>query len=183
MASASRPTAKMSSADALFATRSSGSMRASAAFAGSSEGNGLSVTAIKGRGMGGSRAGALSPSQDFRIDAIRWCLAAEKREDIVDDDIRHLLAHLHDCAAEMRSGDHVGHFQERRRHLRLVLEHVETSAGDLALLERSRQRLLVDERPARGIDQEGSRLHQREFTGTDLVPGRGQEWRMQRHEI
>jgi asparagine synthetase B (glutamine-hydrolysing) len=40
------------SADELFAMRSSGSMRLSAAFAGSSEGNGLSVTAIRGRGMG-----------------------------------------------------------------------------------------------------------------------------------
>src|SRR4029077_2097980 len=183
MASASRPTAKMSSADALFATRSSGSMRASAAFAGSSEGNGLSVAAIKGRGMGGSRAWALSPSQYFRIDAIRRCLAAEKREDVVDDDIRHLLTHLHHRAAEMRRGDDVGHFQERRRHLGFVLEYVEASAGDLALPERSRQRLLVDDRPARGIDQEGGRLHQREFTGTDLVPRRRQQRRMQRHEI
>jgi hypothetical protein len=51
MASASRATARMSSADALFATRNSGSTRLSAAFAGSSEGNGLSVTAIKGRDM------------------------------------------------------------------------------------------------------------------------------------
>src|SRR5262249_27008089 len=182
MASASRATAKISSADALLATRSSGSMRASAALAGSSEGNGLSVTAIKGRGMGGSRR-ALSPSQYFRIDAIRRWLAAEKREDVVDDDVRHLLAHLLDGAAEMRSGDDVGHFQERRRHVRLVLEYVEARAGDLALLERARQRLLVDDRPARGIDQEGGRLHQREFTGTDLVSGRGQQRRMQRHEI
>src|SRR2546430_12975123 len=168
MASASRATAKMSSADALFASRSSGSMRASAAFAGSSEGNGLSVTAIKGRGMDGSRAEALSPSQYLRIDAIRRCLAAEKREDVVDDDIRHLLAHLHHCAAEMRSGNHVGHFQERRRHLRLVLEHVETGAGDLVLPERSRQRLLVGGRPARGIDLERGRLHQLGVTRTDL---------------
>ena len=57
---------------------------------------------------------------------------------------------------------------------RFVLEHVEAGAGDLALPERSRQRLLVDDRPARGIDQEGGRLHQREFTRTDLVPGRRQ---------
>src|SRR5216683_6379114 len=48
MASASRPTARMSSTDVLFAMRSSGSRRASAALTGSSEGNGLSVTAIKG---------------------------------------------------------------------------------------------------------------------------------------
>jgi hypothetical protein len=41
----------MSSADGLFAMRNSGSTRWSAAFAGSSEGNGLSVTAITGRGM------------------------------------------------------------------------------------------------------------------------------------
>jgi hypothetical protein len=38
----------MSSADALFAMRTSGAIRASAAIAGSSEGNTLSVTAIRG---------------------------------------------------------------------------------------------------------------------------------------
>src|SRR6185437_12199636 len=51
MASASRATARISSAEALFAMPYSGSRRVSAFFAGSSEGNGLSVMAIRGRGM------------------------------------------------------------------------------------------------------------------------------------
>src|SRR5215467_12393775 len=102
MASASRATAKTSSAAALLAMRSSGSMRASAARAGSSEGNGLSVTAIRGRGMRCSTLAMRSPSQYFRIDAIRRRLAVEERQDVVDDDVRHLLPHLDGGAAEMR---------------------------------------------------------------------------------
>src|SRR5258705_5871864 len=106
MASASRATARMSSADALFAMRSSGSTRASAAFAGSSEGNGLSVTAIRKRGMS-------SPSQDFGVDAIGRHLAVEKRKNVVDHDVRHLLARLDDGAAEMRCERDVGQLAQR----------------------------------------------------------------------
>src|SRR5437762_4227104 len=52
MASASRATARMSSADGLAAIRYCGSSRANAFFAGSSEGNGLSVMAMMVWGMG-----------------------------------------------------------------------------------------------------------------------------------
>src|SRR5206468_5533958 len=51
MASASRATARISSAAGLAATRYSGSSRANAFFAGSSEGNGLSVMAMMVRAM------------------------------------------------------------------------------------------------------------------------------------
>src|SRR3979490_808108 len=137
MASASRATARMSSADGLFAIRSSGSMRWSAAFAGSSEGNGLSVTAIRRRDMTWLHTRALS-SQDLRVHAVRRRFAVEQRENIVDHDVGHLLAHFHHRAAEMRRGDHIGPREPPRRDLRLVLEHVETGTGNLALLECAR---------------------------------------------
>src|SRR5262249_9448449 len=68
-------------------------------------------------------------------------------------------------------------------HVRLALEYVEAGAGDLALLERARQRRLVDDRSARGIDQESCRLHQGELARADLVAGLGSERGMQRDEI
>src|SRR4051812_33998629 len=150
MASASRATARMSSADGLFAIRSSGSMRLSAAFAGSSEGNGLSVTAISVRDMAtlrihivmpwGPRPGirslanqtrrillvASSGRKNLRVDAVRRCLAGEKCQDVVDDDIRHLFANLDRRAAEMRGQHDVRHPAQRRVDLGLMLEYVET---------------------------------------------------------
>src|SRR6185436_3433009 len=124
MASASRATARMSSADGLLAIRSAGSMRLSAAFAGSREGNGLSVTAISVRDMATLRIqivmpgawpehscsrqpGAASSSgrKNLGVDAVQRCLAGEKRQDVVDDNIRHLFEDLDRRAAEMR-GQH-----------------------------------------------------------------------------
>src|SRR5262245_21508680 len=102
MASASRATARMSSDDALLAMRSAGSIRASAALAGSSEGNGLSVTAITGRAMGALSSSCHTSCQHLRIDAIGRRLAIEQRQDIVHHDIRHLLPDLDGGAAEMR---------------------------------------------------------------------------------
>ena len=56
---------------------------------------------------------------------------------------------------------------ERRRHFRLMLEHVEAGAGDLLLLQRAHQRLLVDDGAARGVDDEGRRLHLGELRVAD----------------
>src|SRR5437660_10304044 len=110
----------MSLAELLAAMRSSGSMRASAARAGSSEGKGLSVTAIKVRGI--------SVSQHLRIDAIGRHLAGDECNDVVDDDVGHLLAHFGDRAAEMGCHDHVVHFEQTRCDLGLMFEHIETRA-------------------------------------------------------
>src|SRR5438874_2712374 len=104
----------MSSADALFAMRNSGSSRASAALAGSNEGNGLSVTAMRARGI-------RSSVQNLRIDAIGRLLARNQRKHVVDDDIGHLPAHLDHRAAEMRGRHHVLHCEQSRRNLGLVL--------------------------------------------------------------
>src|SRR5262249_3152368 len=150
MASASRATARMSSADALFAMRSSKSTRASAAFAGSSEGNGLSVTAIRKRAMN-PPALSESSSQHLRVHAIGRYPAGEEREDVVDDDARHLLAHLDGGAAEMRHEHDVRKLAQDGIDLGLMLEHVEAGTGDPACAQRPHQRSLVDDRPARGV--------------------------------
>src|SRR5262249_9182962 len=131
----------MSSAAGLFAMRYSGDRRASACLAGSSEGNGLSVIAITGWAMTSSNCGRLCVARrrdalsrkDLGIDDVRRPPALEHGEDVVDHDVRHLLAHLDHGAAEMRGEHDVGHLDELAGHLRLVLEHVEAGARDRAL--------------------------------------------------
>src|SRR5579863_7236886 len=144
MASASRATARMSSAAALFAMRYSGSSRASAFFAGSSDGKTLSVMAIRGLGM------ARSQCKHLRIDAVRQLMAPEQRQYIVDDDVRHRFAHLRRGAAEMRCQHDIRHPAQRLVDLGLMLEHVKAGAGDLLFRKRAHQRRLVDDRAARG---------------------------------
>src|SRR5262245_40212041 len=106
----------MSSADGPLAVRSSKSTAPSPAFAGSSEGNGLSVTAITKRAMS-------SPSQDLGVDAIGRQLAVEEGRDVIDHDVRHLLARLDHGAAEMRRERDVGQLAQRRIDPGLVLEY------------------------------------------------------------
>ena len=76
-----------------------------------------------------------------------------------------------DRAAEMRRQHDVRHLEQRSIDLGLVLEHVEAGAGDPRARKRAHQRSLVDDRPARGVDQECSLLHQRELARADLVAG------------
>src|SRR4051794_39611563 len=120
----------MSSAPALSAMRMSGSTRASAALARSSDGKTLSVTAITGRIMF---------TQHFRIDAVRRTTTLQDRTNIVHHDVRHLLSYLDDATAEMGREHDVGHFPQRAFDLGLVLEHVEARAGDLFARERTDQ--------------------------------------------
>src|SRR5271170_1514682 len=72
----------------------------------------------------------------------------------------------------MRRQDHVVELKDRVRWVgRLLLQHVQPGAGDAAFLQRLRERLLIDDRTARRIDEIGGRLHQREALGVDQVAG------------
>src|SRR5205807_3236529 len=75
----------------------------------------------------------------------------------------------------------VGHHVRRKQHpvaevaqlaverQRLFLEHVERGAADVALQQRLDQRRLPYAGAARGIDQDGVTLHERELLGADHV--------------
>ena len=65
----------------------------------------------------------------------------------------------------------------------LDLEHVEPGARDPTLGQRLDERALVDEAAARGVDQEGGRLHQRQTLAVDELVGLGAVRRMDRDEI
>jgi hypothetical protein len=95
----------------------------------------------------------------------------------VDDVVRHATGGERSCGGERAAREprqaFVGKAQPVRRdddvierQQRIVgrrgldLEDVEPGAGDAAGRERRDQRLLLDDRPARGVDQVGRRLHQ-----------------------
>src|SRR5689334_5601478 len=190
MAWASHATARMSSTDGLFAMRYSGSSRASACFAGSSEGNGLSVMAIMVVGIQYSGYASLPDqvrrwleSKHLRIDAIRQFPPFKEGKNIVDDNFCHLLAHFRRGAAEMRGKHDIRHRLETLVDFRLVLKDVKPGAGDLFGLERAHQRRLVDDGAAGGVDQKRGFFHQPQLAGADLMAGLRVERRMQRDEI
>jgi hypothetical protein len=63
-----------------------------------------------------------------------------------------------------------------------LLEDVEAGAGNPPLLQRLGQRL-VDDRPARGVDQIRRRLHQGELAAVDEVAGRRRERHADREDV
>src|SRR5215470_15535422 len=69
--------------------------------------------------------------QHLRVHAVRGHAPTKQRLDIVDHDIRHLLAHLDGCTPEMRREHDVLQLLQLCVHLRLALEYVEPRAGDL----------------------------------------------------
>jgi len=75
----------------------------------------------------------------------------------------------------MRRDDGVLHPSQRVvERQRLGIEHIERRADDPLGLQRLDERRLVDNQPARGVDEERGRLHQRELARADQ-PGRS--WR------
>src|SRR5262249_8552812 len=163
MASASRATARMSAAAELAAMRYSGSSRASAFFAGSSEGNGLSVMAMivlateYSTKLCHARQSRLK-SKHLRIDAVRQFFSFQGSENITDHDGCHLFTHFGRGAAEMRGEHDIGHPPQAFVDLWFVLENIESGAGDLLALKRAHERRFIDDGAARGIDEKGAFL-------------------------
>src|SRR5439155_287330 len=59
-------------------------------------------------------------AEDLRVDAVRWALAVEEREDIVDHDVVHRLTQLAHGAAQVRGEHDGGQPYELRLGVRLV---------------------------------------------------------------
>ena len=83
----------------------------------------------------------------------------------------------------MRSQHHVGQRGETGCERGLALEHVQGRRSDAALAQCAHQRGLIDDRPARGVDEHRARLHARELRGTDQVARLGRERNVQRHVV
>ena len=70
-----------------------------------------------------------------------------------------------------------------RVHRRLVLEHVEAGAGDVAGFDQPRQRVLVDHLAARGVDDEGFRPQHLQPPRRQQVKGRRRVRAIDRHDV
>ena len=63
------------------------------------------------------------------------------------------------------------------------MDHVEPRAGDAPGFERLEQRLLVDDRAARGVDEDRARLHQRELLPVHQVRGLRRQGHVERDHV
>ncbi len=102
----------------------------------------------------------LSPSRIHRADR----LAVKERADVVDHtgEIRPVVLQR-DVAEMWREHDVVELAQGVIDRQRLGVEHVQSGAGDCLVAQDRKHCALVDDRPARGVDDVGRGLHQREF--------------------
>src|SRR6266436_9550083 len=86
--------------------------------------------------------------------------------------------------ADMRRCQHVFERPERViRRQRLSVEYVDRRAGDLLVLQHADQSLLVDDRPARRIDQPGRWLHSLQLRGPDQAARTAAQYQMDRHDV
>ena len=83
----------------------------------------------------------------------------------------------------MRRGDEIVAAEQRVLPRRLLDEHIDRGAGDLAAVERGGEVLLDDEPAARAVDDAHAALHLRDRRGVDDVAGRVGQRRVQRDEI
>jgi enoyl-CoA hydratase/carnithine racemase len=88
-------------------------------------------------------------------------------------DKRKSPARLPGRAADVRRQDDVVEREQLARHMRLVLEHVEPGAGDRPVAQRLDERLLVDDRAARDVDEVALLAERGEHLGVDQLPRRG----------
>ncbi len=90
--------------------------------------------------------------------------ARECRQEVVGGKVDHGLACLDGSGAGVGQHEGVVQLQDRVvRVRRLLFEDIERRARDRARAQSPYQRRLVDHGPARGVDQIGGRLHQRQL--------------------
>src|ERR1700720_4900403 len=86
--------------------------------------------------------------------------------------------------ADMRRCQYVVQSPERvRRRQRLSVEYVDRRAGDLFVLQHADQSLLVNDRPARGIDQPGRWPHSLQLRGPYEAARAAAQHQMDRQDV
>ena len=133
--------------------------------------------------MNGRSRGASSAVIDGKVDGVGDRAAQQVVRHLLGDLQRDVLLRLGGGGAEMRRAHHVGMAEQRIRGRRLLGEHVEGRARDVAGIERRAQRRLVDQPAARAVDDAHALLHRRERLAVDDVLGLLGQRRMQGDEI
>src|SRR6202521_1712705 len=86
--------------------------------------------------------------------------------------------------SDMRRCQHVVQRPERvRRRQRLNIEYVDRRAADLLVLQHADQSLLLDDRPARRIDQQGRWLHSLQLRGAYQAARTAAQHQMDRQDV
>ena len=94
-----------------------------------------------------------------------------------------ILLRLFGRRAEMRRRDDLVGAEERIVFRRFDFEHVEGGPGDMAVVQRRLERVLVDQPAAGAVDDPHARLHPADRGGVDHVAGAVDKRRVQRNEV
>src|SRR3954452_25057771 len=128
----------------------------------------------------------LSPGSVPRagVDHVEQRLARREAPEVVAEQVDAPVEDARARPRRVRGYDDVRHVVERRRfRQRLIAERVEDGASEMAILERPDQGALIDEPPARDVDQPGARLDHRQRVRVDHPLGLGRERRSVHDEL
>src|SRR6266550_401365 len=111
-------------------------------------------------------------------------LATQVAAQVVAEDLGDARVLLRDRARGMRTDDHIRHVPERRvLRRRLFTEHVEGRTSKPFLLERTDQRVLVDQGAAADVDQNGAWLQKGKLGLADDPLAVRRMWRREHKEV
>ena len=116
------------------------------------------------------------------VDGVRDEPALERRDDLLGDDQPGAILRLLGRGGEVRRDDDVLEL-EQLAGVRLGREDVERRAGDLPRANRRGKRLLVDELPARRVDNADARPHQLDGRRIDEAARLVREREVERQEV
>jgi uncharacterized RmlC-like cupin family protein len=128
-------------------------------------------------------ASSVSPI-DFGIHAVRKPLPLHTCHEILGCEECHSCTCPPTGASQMRQHNAVAKLEKRAvSRQRFGLRYIEGSTAKSAGSERFIQGLMINNRTACSIDQNGARLHPGQAIGIYDVMGFGRQWHMQRYEI
>src|SRR6266481_5226404 len=114
----------------------------------------------------------------------RVLMGVEPLPNIRDGILVERLVKIMRYVSDMRRSEQVVEGPEGvRRRQRLNVEYVDRRAGDLPALQRADQSLIVDDRPARRIDQPGRRLHSLQLRGPYQAARTAAQHQMDRQDV
>src|SRR5713226_3162784 len=114
----------------------------------------------------------------------RVLMGVEPLPNIRDSILVERIVKIMRYVSDMRRREYVVEGPEGvRRRQRLNVKYVDRRAGDLLVLQRVDQSLLVDDRPARRIDQPGRWLHSLQLPGAYQAARTAAQHQMDRQDV
>ena len=118
------------------------------------------------------------------VERVRDGPPGERRHDLLGDDDARAVLGLDRRAGQVRREQEVGRVAQRRvGRQRLLCEDVERGARQVARAQRLDERGLVDERAARGVDEQRTGTQQRQALAVDQAARRGRDRQVQADDV